>query len=160
MPTSPPRTGLLAAGLDIIPIHFERAVKPSFPRRACPVRDTGREPTPWPHIYGGITPNWYKHTCTYREYRSPPNPPPPSFPRRACPRAVGGGNPSHWAELVSSYHGWSAASRLYAPATGSGPENATPHTRHLDPSQSQLLRVFLRLFADLVERSPYWARAL
>ncbi len=43
----------------LIPIHFERAVKPSFPRRACPVPDTGREPTPWPHIYGGITVIWY-----------------------------------------------------------------------------------------------------
>ncbi len=35
----------------VIPIYFERAVKPSFPRR--------REPTPWPHIYGGITVTWY-----------------------------------------------------------------------------------------------------
>ena len=35
----------------IIPIHFERTVKPSFPRR--------RESTPWPHIYGGITVTWY-----------------------------------------------------------------------------------------------------
>ena len=35
----------------IIPIHFERAVKPSFPRRW--------ESTPWPHIYGGITVTWY-----------------------------------------------------------------------------------------------------
>ncbi len=36
---------------DVIPFRFERAVKPSFPRR--------REPTPWPHIYGGITVTWY-----------------------------------------------------------------------------------------------------
>ena len=47
--------------VHVTPIHFERTVKPSFPRRACPVLDTGRESTPWPHIYGGITVTWY-HT--------------------------------------------------------------------------------------------------
>ncbi len=49
-----------AGAFVVIPIHFERAVKPSFPRRACLVLDTGREPTPWPHIYGGITATWYQ----------------------------------------------------------------------------------------------------
>ncbi len=51
-PLSPEATNLGVRRL--IPIYFERAVKPSFPRR--------REPTPWPHIYGGITVTWYYST--------------------------------------------------------------------------------------------------
>ncbi len=43
--------GGIPANEVLIPFRFERAVKPSFPRR--------REPTPWPHIYGGITVTWY-----------------------------------------------------------------------------------------------------
>ena len=43
--------------LQLIPIHFESTVKPSFPRR--------RESTPWPHIYGGITVTWYNSHFRY-----------------------------------------------------------------------------------------------
>ena len=40
------RSGESSILKELTPSHFERAVKPSFPRRACPVLDTGREPIP------------------------------------------------------------------------------------------------------------------
>ncbi len=48
-------------GVNLIPIHFERAVKPSFPRRACPRVVGGGNPLPG-RTYGGITVTWYYST--------------------------------------------------------------------------------------------------
>ena len=43
----------------LIPLHFKRAVKPSFPRRACPREVGGGNPLPGRTYTGGITVTWY-----------------------------------------------------------------------------------------------------